>query len=65
MPDPSRTPSSAETPSRRGLEILARSLFRQLKDQGYSREQIIGLSSELLQLVRSDLAERALPDAAE
>jgi hypothetical protein len=36
-----------------------------LKDQGYSREQIIGLSSELLQLVRSDLAERALPDAAE
>jgi len=39
----------------RGLSILARSLFRQMRDQGYSTEQIIGLSSELLDLVNNDL----------
>jgi hypothetical protein len=39
----------------KGLSILARSLFRQMRQQGYSTEQIIGLSSELIQLVREDL----------
>lgn len=39
----------------RALTILARSLFRQMRDQGYSTEQIIGLSSELLDLVSNDL----------
>jgi hypothetical protein len=41
----------------KGLGILARSLFRQMRAQGYSPEQIIGLSAELIQLVREDLAE--------
>ncbi len=39
----------------RALSILARSLFRQMREQGYSSEQIVGLSSELLALVSSDL----------
>lgn len=39
----------------KGVNILARSLFRQMREQGYSPEQIIGLSSELIQLVREDL----------
>ncbi|MBX7083213.1 MAG: hypothetical protein K1X88_28660 [Nannocystaceae bacterium] len=41
---------------RRAVGILARSLFRQMRHQGYSPEQIITLSTELLQLVREDLA---------
>lgn len=45
-----------ERPDPRGPEILARSLFRQMRAQGYSPEQIIGLSTELIQLVREDLA---------
>ena len=44
-------------PDPRGLGILARSLFRQMRAQGYSPEQIIGLSAELIQLVREDLAQ--------
>jgi hypothetical protein len=47
-------------PDSRGVGILARSLFRQMRHQGYSPEQIITLSSELLQLVHDDLAQ-ALP----
>lgn len=41
----------------KGLGILARSIFRQMRAQGYSPEQIVGLSAELIQLVREDLAE--------
>lgn len=44
-------------PDARGVEILARSLFRQMRHQGFSREQIITLSTELLQLVHEDLAQ--------
>ena len=39
----------------KGVNILARSLFRQMREQGYTSEQIIGLSSELIELVRGDL----------
>lgn len=39
----------------KGVTILARSLFRQMRAQGYSPEQIINLSSELIELVREDL----------
>ncbi|TPV95606.1 MAG: hypothetical protein B7733_09165 [Myxococcales bacterium FL481] len=45
---PDRTRSS-------GVPILARSFFRQMRDQGYSSEQIIGFSSELIELVRHDM----------
>lgn len=51
----------AATP--RSLSILARSLFRQMREQGYSSEQIIGLSSELLDLVSKDLrASQSRPE---
>ena len=47
--------------SRRAVGILARSLFRQMRDQGYTPEQIIALSSELIELVSADLrSERAM-----
>jgi hypothetical protein len=48
---------------RRALSILARSLFRQMREQGYSPEQIIGLSSELIELVSHDLRQERAMDA--
>lgn len=39
----------------KGVSILARSLFRTMSEQGYSKEQIIGLSTELIQLVQEDM----------
>lgn len=42
-------------PDPRAVPILARTLFRQMRAQGYSAEQIISLSSELIQLVSADL----------
>ena len=49
--------------SRRALSILARSLVRQMRDQGYSPEQVIALSSELIELVSHDLRQERAMDA--
>jgi hypothetical protein len=49
--DTHRNPATDE----KGVSILARSLFRQMREQGYSTDQIIALSSELIGLVRENL----------
>lgn len=49
------------TKEAKGVGILARSLFRQMREQGYSAEQIIGLSSALIELVRLDLVRAPGP----
>ncbi len=43
--------------STKAMPILARSLFRQMRDQGYSRDQIIGFSTELITLVSEHLQQ--------
>ena len=48
---PQLAPHSPEAaPPDKAVKILAKSLFRQLKTQGYDTRQIIALSSELLGL---------------
>lgn len=58
------TPSkTAEvTNDTRGVPILARSLFRQMQEQGYSSDQIIGLSTALIGLVNEDLQKRLVAE---
>lgn len=53
----SPTPTTDKTLANdaKGVSILARSLFRTMSEQGYSKEQIIGLSTELIQLVHEDM----------
>ena len=53
--DPATTLPRDRSTDVKGVNILARSLFRQMREQGYSAEQIISLSSELIELVRGDL----------
>ena len=47
------------THNARRVPVLARTLFRHLQDQGYTREQIIGVSTELLSLVSTDLKSKS------
>jgi hypothetical protein len=54
--EPIRTPAEP-----RGVNILARSLFRQMREQGYSAEQIVGLSSELIHLVSAGMKDDLEP----
>ncbi len=39
----------------KATQILAKSLFKELRGNGYSQNQILGLSTELIDLVTQDL----------
>jgi hypothetical protein len=43
----------------KGTKILARTFFNQLRASGYNSNQIIGVATELIDLVTSDLKERS------
>jgi len=49
----------------KGTKILAKSLFKELRGNGYSTKQILSLSTELIDLVTQDLrtadADATLP----
>lgn len=47
--------STNPTHDARRVPVFARTLFRHLQDQGYTREQIIGVSTELLSLLSTDM----------
>jgi hypothetical protein len=42
----------------KGTKILAKSLFKELRGNGYSANHILGLTTELIELVTEDLRER-------
>ena len=46
----------------KGTQILAKTLFKELRGSGYTPNQILGLSTELIDLVTKDL--KAGPGAA-
>lgn len=41
--------------NQKAMRIIARSLFKELKQNGYDSSEIVTLSSELISLVTSDL----------
>lgn len=41
----------------RSLKIIAKSLFKEMKENGYDTRQIVNLSTELLSLVTSELRD--------
>ena len=53
----------------KGTKILAKTLFKELRGNGYSTKQILSLSTELIELVTNDLraadAEAPLAPQAE
>jgi hypothetical protein len=50
----------------KGTKILARTFFNQLRSSGYTPNQVIGIATELIDLVATDLreGERAAPTEA-
>jgi hypothetical protein len=44
---------------KRGTKILARTFFNQLRASGYTPNQIIGIATELIDLVTCDLREES------
>ncbi len=48
----------------KGTKILAKSLFKELRGNGYSTNQILSLSTELIELVTQDLKDEHAQAAA-
>lgn len=42
----------------KGTKIVARTFFQQLRSSGYTPNQIIGIASELIELVTCELRDR-------
>jgi len=49
----------------KGTKILAKSLFKELRGSGYSANQILGLSTELIDLVTQDLRDASTSTSAD
>jgi hypothetical protein len=48
-------------PDPKALKILAKSIFKQLRSQGYEPQQILGLATEIVSLVSTGLTNE--PDS--
>ncbi len=48
----------------KGTRILAKSLFKELRGNGYSPNQILSLSTELIDLVTENLRDQDAPPPA-
>jgi hypothetical protein len=48
----------------KGTKILAKSLFKELRGNGYSANQILSLSTELIELITQDLRDEHAQAAA-
>jgi hypothetical protein len=48
----------------KGTKILAKSLFKELRGNGYSANQILSLSTELIDLVTQDLKHPVIEEAS-
>ncbi|MFW5926163.1 MAG: hypothetical protein ACOCV4_08340 [Myxococcota bacterium] len=47
----------------RAVKILAKSVYRELKQSGYSRSDMVGFTNALLELVTSDVQSDSEPPA--
>lgn len=60
--DPMLSPTTDPLLNNRN-KVVAKSFYRRLKTEGFTHEQIIELSTTLLDLVTEDLRERVTPQA--
>jgi hypothetical protein len=53
-----REPGSAPLPNReKALKILSKSIYKDLRQNGYEPRQIVALASEIISLVTSDIKD--------
>ena len=53
-----REPATTAVPNReRALKILSKSLYRELRQNGYEPKQIVALATEIIGLVTSDMKD--------
>jgi hypothetical protein len=58
IPNAMKIESKSPSPDPKSLKILAKSIFRELRGQGYSPTQIVSFSAEIIELVTTELAPK-------
>jgi hypothetical protein len=52
--------SSAEPNREKALQILSKSIYRELRENGYQPKQIVALATEIISLVTTDIGDGPL-----
>jgi hypothetical protein len=61
-PSPAATPAApAALPNReKAIQILSKSIYKELRENGYEPKQIVALATEIISLVTTDIGDRPL-----
>ena len=61
-PSPATTSAPATTlPNReKAIQILSKSIYKELRENGYEPKQIVALATEIISLVTTDIGDRPL-----
>jgi len=56
LPGPTSETKRPATPDPRALRILAKSIFKELRAQGYEPQQVVSFATEIIALVTDDIS---------
>jgi hypothetical protein len=56
-------PNASKNDTQRAVRILAKSLFRELRESGFQHKDVLALSTELVGLITTELSTQAQPVA--
>ena len=60
-PSPAAAPAPAALPNReKAIQILSKSIYKELRENGYEPKQIVALATEIISLVTTDIGDRPL-----
>jgi hypothetical protein len=60
-PTPAAAPATAGQPNReKAIQILSKSIYKELRENGYEPKQIVALATEIISLVTTDIGDSPL-----
>jgi hypothetical protein len=57
---PSAAPPAAMPNREKAIQILSKSIYRELRENGYEPKQIVALATEIISLVTTDIGDSPL-----
>ena len=59
-PAPAAAPAAALPNREKAIQILSKSIYKELRENGYEPKQIVALATEIISLVTTDIGDRPL-----
>jgi len=57
---PAPAPAAALPNREKAIQILSKSIYKELRENGYEPKQIVALASEIISLVTTDIGDRPM-----